>query len=245
MKKSFFTELIDFDENHDVELGLHYSNLVRCVGKNMWYDLDTGKLVPDRVFKLRIASTSEEDKIEAYSSNPEHPVFGSDVEDYLQNLGPEIVKYSQEVSILCQNIKTTLDSDPSLLKDFSQTLTFVSIELLQALRVNHILKPIMSKREVWEEIFRFSSATKREHNFKMPSDLHLDRVWIQAHSSRSQSRYVETIKTTMEENEMNGLVLTIASEQEFGTRTEVVLVGDQENSFVVTSTLEGYEVKRV
>jgi hypothetical protein len=236
MSDATFQELKEFDDATDANLALHYANLLICVEKNMIYNIDTGKRIPRRVFNQMV----KDDQIGQYSTNPAHPVCG-DLSDYHVGLGKDIVEFGQRLDLLVSNLIFTIEQLDDGLMEFAQSLYFISPELLQALRVHPYFRPMMSKRELWEELIRFSAEVKGAKS-KIPACLHIDRFYMKS-VLNSMDTYHENISTTTSELEMEGLVIDIASEQEFGIETAVFLHrGDKTHLYMVTLGREvGYE----
>lgn len=240
MESRLFDDLLTFNEQNLPSVALHYANLVRCVKLDMMYDFNMTTVVPRRVFDEMLASN----KIDEFAANPSHPVFG-DMQEYLKDLGPKIVSFSSNLDILCSGLKKTLETDPQLLREFSQILTLIEPELLQALRFNQIMSNIMSKREVWIEIMRFSAESRGE-KASIPTFLNIDRLYMDIALDLSDEDYHEEISAMTSDSMMDGMVVQIANEQEFGRPRRVILQrGTSEITYQVTQNEHGYNATRI
>jgi hypothetical protein len=236
MSDSIFFNLSEF-EAHDTNVALHYANIITCTNKNMMYNLDTGKRVPKRVFDVMVKN----ELVEEYSSNPDHPVFG-DLHSYTNGLGESIVEFGQDLDVLVSDILFMIKQSDDDIIEFAQQLYFVSPELLQALKVHPFMAPVMSRREIWEEMIRFGAKLKGQ-NPKIPMYFYIDRYYMNSVLPTSNEYYEEI--PSMTADEIKGLLISIGNEQEFGEETIVTLQeGSQTHVFtLVLGIHSGYEIK--
>jgi hypothetical protein len=240
MSRPFFFELKEFDDSHDANLALHYAHILMCVQKGMMYNIDTTERVAKRVFERKLA----EGAIGEYSDNPNHPVYG-DLTEYQNGLGEEVVKFGQELNLLVSNLIFTIENLEEGLSEFAQALYFVTPELLLALKTHPHFRPIMSRRELWEELLRFS-ARMNDEDVKIPAYFHIDRYYVDLLLNPDHD-HVENLPTSTSDLEMESVAISIANEQEFGAPATISLRrGREVHRYTITLGREvGYEVKKL
>lgn len=233
-----FTDVKKFDDSHSAVTAWHYSNVMKCIATNMFYDLDTGLRVPKRVFEIMI----KEGVVGQYSKNPNHPVFASDLSSYQDDIGMQVCKFGSDLDQLVIDLNFFLQESEDKITEFAQALYFVSPELIEALRSQPQFLPIMSRRDLWEEMIRFD-LTLKGRQVRIPAHFFIDRYYMHLISPKSDY-FEENLIHVMTKFEMEARALQIASEQEVGSETVVSLIsGVKKHNFIIMLTSEGYALK--
>jgi hypothetical protein len=233
-----FKSLETFDKTHKADTLRAYADILTCVNSKMWYNLDNGEKIPQRVFDVRLKNG----EFSQYSKNPEHPVFGEDVEGYESGLGRDIIAMAADLDVLVSGLVFTIKELEQGEKEFAHAMYLRTPELLAALTVHPQFGPTL-KRTFWEELILYEAQILHEKAV-IPAVLHLDRRYLDMMLPRP-AYYEEVILDDMRELEMRGLVIQIASEQRFGQEMSVVLKKSHMSHYytVTLGRKVGYEVQ--
>jgi len=237
MGDSYFEDLKRFNKKHDSGIALYYANMMQCIQRDMMYNHDTAEKIPRRVFNTLLNSGD----ISEYSTNPDYPVCGN-LSNYEVGIGKNVLNFGMELNTLVARLQFVLSEAPDLIQEFAQQLYFLKPGILQALR-KHPRFHTMSRKEIWEELFRFSAVMKFEE-VKIPIYLHLDRIYMETLLPRNDI-YCETVDENMEDVQMMDIVHTITAEQEIGLKTTVCLHRGAEIVFYdVRPSDDGYFIEK-
>ena len=234
-----FASLEKFDKTHDGDVMRAYADILTCIDLKMWYNLDAAEKVPQRVFDIMV----QEGEINEYSKNPEHPVFGEDVQAYESGLGAQIIAMATDLNVLVSDLIFTIQQleNEEGEKKFARVMHSRTPELLLALSIHPHFAPTL-KRTFWEELITYEATILRETP-SIPVVFHLERWYLDTMLPRTPY-YTETVRDSIRELEMKGLIIQIASEQRFGqTFTVVLKKSHTSHSYTVSLGRKvGYEV---
>jgi hypothetical protein len=152
LSEDFFGFVSDFEEKYASVIHKVFHMVVKAGDREMWYDFDHNTLISSSEFDWML----KKGLVGQYSGNSSHPVFG-DLSKYVDEIGPKLVNYSNDLRIIGAKVATILKTDLGTKSSIllANSLKDVSIDLIFNLRYSHPDMPLYwQNSSFWNELIR-------------------------------------------------------------------------------------------
>lgn len=148
---NYFEMIRTFEEKYDRMTHRRFHKVLEAYVKKMWYNVDQDELISGMEFDWLVS----QGRVRFYSNNPFHRVFG-DVQNYAKEIGPELIRYSDDLRVLGVQVVTLLDTGSDSIPLFVKALSEenpISADLVYNLEYAHRNMKVHYKNpDLWDSL---------------------------------------------------------------------------------------------